>query len=150
MKRDFQVEEDLNFEVAEQRVSFAAWLIISITMGSAFLFTGGGPFSRVTVQQGSMRAEYERVIRQDSPAELLLNFSGTHAAIAADYLSRFTIEQIVPAPQSVYRDGERLRFEFKQAPGAVRWVLEPHKVGMVTARLRSPDAELEFRQLVLP
>ena len=150
-QRDLQLNEDQSFERVDRIACMAAWTVIALFLAAAAAgFTGHGLFARAVAERGEVRADYARVMRQDSPAEVWLRFPGKSMAINRTYLSHIAEERITPQPSAVYPSEDHLRIEFQEAPASVRIAFQPHGPGFITARISAGESALEFRQLVLP
>jgi hypothetical protein len=161
---DLELDQDLEFQARSWRVQRAAWVVMALVLLGAVLGAlGGGPLSRTTArsEDGSLVVEYERVIRQQAPAELKLGLKAGSDGLARvmlprAYLEKVRVESIVPEPESSKAGPEGCTFAFRcggDAEVIIRFDTEglgPAAADVVLGRQGVAGQTARVRQFILP
>jgi hypothetical protein len=158
--RDLQIDEDLAFQRREWLAQRAGRIAVFLFVIAALLgFTGvGGPYAHgeTSTPDGAIRVEYERFVRRDASATLILHLRGTPQQtrfwVSEPYARSIRIDSISPEPQSVsVADG---RHVYSIASGssefAVVFHVEHQTSGIVNGEVGLIDGpSLRFQQVAL-
>lgn len=160
---DLEGERDLAFQRREWAVQRAAWAAMALVLLAALagLF-GSGPLSEASVEAGPLAVGYGRFQRRHAPEELVVAVAPRASAggrvevwLPAAYLGAIDVESVVPAPEAVRADGDRVVYAFAvDDPGQpleATFSLEHDDVGVVhggAGLVGGP--EVAFRQVVYP
>ncbi|MBA2685062.1 MAG: hypothetical protein H0U66_11270 [Gemmatimonadaceae bacterium] len=120
--------DNLSFQRRTWEVQRVGWIIMVLISIAALLGVfGKGPFSngRLGDDASPLRADYERFLRLNAPAQLTVYVGGS--AIRPDstvelwidrsWLSRMEINGITPEPDKTRVLGDRLAYTFRAQPG---------------------------------
>lgn len=117
---DIEVAQDLAFERRSWTVQRAAWMVGVLVIAAAIAGVfGHGPVSSATVSSadGTLRVEYERVLRDQSPFNLRVHITpqpGGSAVIwlAREYFEKARLRHVTPDPEraEVHADGTLFTF----------------------------------------
>lgn len=123
-KRTIEIDEDPAFQQREwfaQRIGIG---VLVLFVAAAMLgFTGnGGPFSRgeTSDSSGTLRVEYERIVRRGAQNTITLHLHGTKPGprsfwLSTEYLRSVDVEAVVPDPEVVSTDGGRYVYAISTA-----------------------------------
>jgi hypothetical protein len=121
-----------------------------VTVAALLGLFGGGPLSSAHVGGGNgspLRAEYQRFVRLDAPAELTIHLGGgairpdSTAEIWLDrrWLSDMEVTTITPEPETTRTGAKRVVYSFKldptAMPGFITFRLETHSAGRIDGRI---------------
>ena len=123
---DAEVGQDLAFERLSWAVQRAAWVIAVLVLVAALAGVfGHGPLSNAaaTSADGSLRVEYQRVLRNQAPSELRVRVTpGAEGRavvwLAQDYLRKVRLRQVTPEPERAEVRSDRTVYTFHAAAGA--------------------------------
>ncbi|WP_207428868.1 hypothetical protein [Pedobacter sp. SYSU D00535] len=116
------LEDSLETEKKEWPILRAGWMLMGVflLLGILGLF-GSGIFSRRTVETSEFRMEYDRYLRYSMSSELVINAAslGSDSSISLnyDYVKTVKIDKIVPEPESVKFEKDKVLFKFSSAKG---------------------------------
>jgi hypothetical protein len=153
-----KLDRQLKFHRIEWRIQRIGWIVVAmlLVLALAGLF-GNGPLSHAHADGPTGRIDYERFVRNGSPAQLVVTPSGSRGVsrieITAAYLEAVRIERITPEPTAVRMQGERLLYEFDAvAPGAaISFHIDPQQLWRHTAEVTiDGGAPLRIWQLTYP
>lgn len=157
-----QIGEDEVFQARAWKVERVAWVLIWLLLAAALAgVAGGGLLSHARAGDPSRLAvEYERVLRQESPARLVVHVgrqapSGGKLRLWVDatYLEQLHIERIVPEPERRELAGERVVLEYPAAaaPASITIHYQAEAFGRRYSRVGIEGGpEVLFRQFILP
>jgi hypothetical protein len=154
------LDKQLRFHHTEWWIQRVGWVLVALFLGlaAAGLF-GGGPLSHARAQAATGRIEYERFVRNGSPAELVITSAGGGARgvssieISADYLEAFRVERVTPEPKTVRRVGGQLVYEFasSSAGAVISFQVDPQQLWRHRAVVRIDNGPpLEIWQIIYP
>jgi hypothetical protein len=154
------LEHDEAFHRREWRASSIAWFVyLGLMLAAALGVFGSGPLSHAQAgdPEGALRVEYERFARFGAPQRVLVHArsgpDGTVRLLLGHSLrDAFQITRITPEPESttIVGDGIEYRFAARSSDGRIVLELQPVRRGIVEAVIRSPEAAVEFSQLIYP
>lgn len=166
---DLELAQDLEFhrrELRAERIGWAAMLLV-VLLALLGLF-GSGPLSRNQIQtaDGGLQVRYNRFARYMAPTELRLTFGPeavqdgqVHVWLSRQYVQHLQIQKIIPEPDSVQLEGQRLTYTFNVLqngqPGEIVFELETKATGHLrgAAGLAGPSGktrEVAFATFVYP
>lgn len=152
----------MGFQIAAWRVQKGGWIALALFMLAALL--GGfsqGPLSRTEAisQDGSLRVEYERLMRNGASDDMRIEVRSAsadgelHVHLGEAFVAAFTIESLAPQPlrMSLGRGGITLVYATPgDLPARIHLMIRPHRVGLVASAIRLGQSLVEFRQFVYP
>lgn len=161
---ELAVGEDLEFQHRWWRFEKIVWalftLIIVLDVAGVF---GRGPLAKATAQtpDGSMRIEYERVERFETPSMLTVHFGRNAVAqgkiqlwVSDNVIKPLGNQRIIPQPEtSVIASGGILyTWAATEPPDSAAFALEPSRPGFFEYEIRMPGtgASIRRRVLVMP
>jgi hypothetical protein len=149
-KPPIQIRQDLPFHHRQWIVQRIGWglgaVVLLLAIGGLF---GGGPLSHVRAGSASLRVEYQRFIRRDSPAEIRIEVQPTgseeiHLAVSRDYLHALRIDSMLPDPERTDTTGQDVVLVFRVEPKAetarITLNVTPLHVGTLRGRIRALDS----------
>ena len=160
-KRTIEIDEDPAFQRKEwiaQRIGVG---VLTLFLLAAVLgFTGiSGPFSHSETSDpsGTLRVEYERVVRRGAPSTLVLHFHGSKAGqqsfwLSAEFFKSMDVESVVPDPEAVAAAGDRYVYTVRTtgSDAAIAVRTRSTRVGWIDVDLGVVDGpSLRFRQTSL-
>lgn len=153
-------DEDLGFVRKMWLAERIGWTLLTTILLAALLGAfGTGLFSTVETvgPNGAYSVSYNRFERVQSPVTLRVRPAHTGRRtvvwISASYLHRVTVNSILPEPESMTLDADRVLFSFATASpgGAIRFELEGGSAGPVAGELGVDDAAaVPIRQFFYP
>ena len=145
-----EISHDPEFQRRSWTVQRVGWALMVLVSVAALLgLFGRGPLSSAHVgDNGSpLRADYERFVRLDAPAELTVHIAG--AAIRPDstaelwldrkWLSDMEVKTITPQPETTRTGAKQVVYSFNldpaASPGVVTFKLETRSAGRIDGRI---------------
>lgn len=169
---ELEIGFDQRFEKRWRRLEVASHGIMLLFALAALVgLFGKGPLSHRTHQtaDGRLAVDFEPLARWGTSTQVTVHLSGppsdsnsgaaTPARLFVDnaLVEPLGLQQVIPQPMSTKALRGGAVYEFDIPPGqgsaAVRFILKPATVGLVTGEVRQggPDGEaLSWRELVLP
>ncbi len=162
---DLQVAQDLDFQQRSWRFQRIGWTIFSLILLAAFAgLLGGGPLSAATAggENEPLEVQYGRFARHHAPTQIKVMLqpgavSGDEAHIWIDsqYLDGVELQAIVPEPESVEAEPDRMTYVFKvnqgDRPTNITFNVMPERAGVRNVRVGLDGGPtLNFRQIVYP
>ena len=157
-----QFDEDIGFLRRMWVAERIGWVALSAVLVAAALgLFGSGLLSRVEASPpgGAYKVTYGRFERMQSPMTLRVmpgrsDGGVTRVWISSSYLDGMTIQGILPEPQEMVLDGDRVLFRFPRngpTAAAIKFSLEGDSPGPVTGELGVDDAgAVPIRQFFYP
>lgn len=156
-----EIPEDVAFERRAWRVQRVGWgLMVLLILAAVAGLLGGGPLARAEASAAGLAVEYERFCRNggDCVLELRVDATGEGAArvwFARDYLARFELLDVVPAPERVESNARvvRMTFDALEAgdPVHVRIRARPRALGRVEGAIGvDGGGQVRFTHLSYP
>lgn len=137
-----KTNEQYSFELKEYKVQKVFWVLITFFLVAGLLGVfGEGILSRVIIEEEDFQIEYERFMRDETPADFsvyITKSSGNSVTIAVgkDYIKKVKIQGVVPQPASVETRDERLIYTFNAAGnGLITFNIQPQYVGAVNLEI---------------
>lgn len=160
---DFQVSEDLPFQMREFAAQRIARIGVLVVIAAALLglLGGSGPFAtaRAGDAAGGVLVEFDRLAHVQRPTSLRLRaLAGPDERelalhIGSAYLDRVTVTSITPEPKRVEAAADGLRFVFATEPGAAldaAFSIQADTPGAASAEVRRAGHAVRFTQFVYP
>jgi hypothetical protein len=160
---DLEIDTDMNFQRRSWTVQRFGWVVFTlIILGALFGLFGPGPVSNTTIGDARLRVEYERFGRlQDSMALVIYIGPGIAQSgairlwVDRQYLHGIEVRHVIPDPQLVESDGDRLIYVFHvvkpDQPTSITFHVDPEKVGLHTGQIGLDGGPiLEFSQFIYP
>jgi hypothetical protein len=121
---DLEINQDLRFQKKEWAFERWGWIIMVILVIAGLLgLFGQGPLSTTTAKNGTLQVEYERFGRELAPAQFQVQVDPQQAnsgevklQVERDLLSFYTVDKIIPEPDSTELSPEQVTYIFKTAP----------------------------------
>src|SRR5918992_325114 len=146
---DLELEEDIEFQRRDWAVRHIAWAVLALVFLAALLgIFGNGILSKATLGDDGMllQVEYQRFGRYKAPMDLKIRL-GPEAIqegkvrlwLERNYLNTIQVETIVPQPDSVESDANRLIYVFdvpsSNFPVEVTFLVQSENIGYQTGRV---------------
>ena len=161
---EIQLNEDMEFLQREWRAQRIGWIGMVVILALALIgLFGRGPVSEAEIgNRNSIDVEYDRIIRHGARTELefhvapaLQSDATFRIYLSQEYLSQFTVGDIVPEPAASGTAGSLVFYEFERPNSRqaahVLFSLTPNGVWRHSATVGVPGASaLRFSQFVLP
>jgi hypothetical protein len=157
-----EIDTDDRQQEGEWRMQRVAWtfftvLLILVSLG---LFGRGGPLSdaEVYAADGTFYIEYERFMRNHSPAQLRVTFKAAsdtaRISVGESYLEHTEMDQITPQPERVIGEAGAHTYVFHTRPNArmqVVFQFMPDDIGLIEGWISLNDhSRQSFDQFVYP
>jgi hypothetical protein len=150
--------QDMPFQRRQWVFERVSWVVMgTVILLAALGFAGPGPLSHrsVATPDGSLRIEYHRFIRYQTPYEVTFclrqTASDTSVSIARDYLRDLEVQFVNPQPAIVSGDGQWITYTFRGSDVQAVFTFESQRFGPSTLRLKAGDQQsLELNQFVFP
>lgn len=148
MKRigTLEIDQDLNFQKQEWRFERTGWvfLLLFLVAAVAGVF-GSGPASRKTISaaQGSVRVEYSRALRWQTPQTLEIEMrSGNleEVALSESLMRAWSIQEVTPSPKEVVATDRETLYRFHGRKGRIVFAYEATRFGRLEGTLRMKNA----------
>ncbi len=163
VNEELSVGEDLDFQRRWWKFEHAVWIFFAcvIVLDLCGVF-GQGPLAKAHRQasDGSMRIQYERVERTETPSMVTVDFgpSAIHNGQAELFLSEsfvrdLGVQRIIPAPlqTEIGKDGLTYRFPASSPPAKVQLALQPNAPGVFHFMVQVPGAQpVHAKVVVMP
>jgi hypothetical protein len=146
-KPPVQIHQDLPFHRRQWMIQRSGWVlgaaVLVLAIGGLF---GGGPLSHVRAGPSSLRVEYERFIRRDTPTEIRINVQPAASeevqlAFSREYLHALDIESMLPTPERTGSTNQEVVFSFRVEPKAESALITinatPLHAGKLRGRIRA-------------
>lgn len=134
-----------------------AWLVIYLFVLAGILgLFGTGPLSRREVSKGEASIRYERVYRQGATARMdFFDASGTNPTVITfpmSFLSRFSVESIVPQPieTTISKSGMNYVFKGDAALKKITFYFMPGETGRLSTDILVNAHALKISNTILP
>jgi hypothetical protein len=168
---ELDIAEDLSFERRSWIVQRVTWMITAVILLAALLGVfGNGPLSTAqhSSSDGSLRIEYERFVRSQTPAEYRIHIAAqdddddrfVQLWVSRDCFDDTLIKRITPEPSRTRLCGDGIIHEFLRAddrgPIEVQFRLEIEKLGRfgvsmaLVGRNGQRSSQLDFTQFAYP
>jgi hypothetical protein len=152
-----EIDEGLDFHIKAWKIQPIAWSVIGLFVLAGVLgLFGTGLLSKTSKQQGKVVIKYERFFRFGTPMKLEVR-DGTGAPetkiiFPTAYLSRFSIQSIVPQPDETEISGGLMTYSFNSGtPGRqVFFYLEPQQPGTSEGAVRVNKEQIYLSQFIYP
>lgn len=148
------LENQLEVEKAEWPFLRIGWVLMGVLvlMGALGLF-GGGVLSYAEVGDNAVRIKYDKFLRYSLNSEIVINAarlsSDSSLSINSSYVDKIKIEEILPQPQSVIHEGEKLRIKFNSIRGNnVILYIKPMRRGSQTLELDVNGLSFKMNQFI--
>ena len=157
-----EMDDDARRQTTEWRTQRIGWIVIGVLLVAVAcgLFGWGGPLSetRAAAQDGSVRIEYERFVRYESPDSLRVLFraSSDRVRVRMDsaYAGKIQIDRISPQPLQEIGEGDAVVYEFSVKPNAevtATFHFVPQKYGSLDGWIAVADGPpVQFGHFVYP
>lgn len=160
-KKEMDINEDIQHEQLKWKIERISWIILLLTVISAFIgLLGSGPFSSRTVQSNSFTINYQLVDRYESPVEIeyITHFIPKNDFaiwINTNFLKELGDLKIHPEPKSTYVENSNSVFVFEEEKSNNNYVtimfqFRHNKSGIKKLRTGINDNFLELTQYILP
>jgi hypothetical protein len=158
------IDQDLEFQEKEWSAERAGWIVglVLLLAALAGLF-GNGPLSSATRVSGPLQVTWERLCRYNASMDLVVQLAnpqvsdeGIQLWIDRAYIETFEIESIVPEPEAMHEEGERLVVTFRAPPSSTSFhavlQIRPQKAGVFHGRLGQVggSGEVQLEQVIFP
>jgi hypothetical protein len=158
------IEQDLDFQRRMWLVQRIGWVIFGLIVAAGLAgLLGTGPLADAKAAgSDGFEVEYERFAHRASPTMITihpgdapLSEEGTlDIAFTQDYLKNFTIERIIPEPDSESLSGENLVYSFKVDDGGLSTItlhVNPAQAGTWNGQIGPADGDpAAINQFVYP
>lgn len=153
-------EDVLAFHRQRSRVETIGWGIVYLVIVAACIgLIGNGPLSSTMTDAGSFRAQWDRFLHYEAPAELRFSLNRVAPSVALGvsekYLRKFRIDAITPEPfKAEAADGELIYYFHVRAgqdDAFITFHLTPITAGIVKGNVRVDGGEtLRLWHLIYP
>lgn len=116
---NLEIDQDLEFQRRDWRAQRVGWVVmLLLILGSLAGLFGRGPVAHASVGGTPLRVEYDRLVRHQADAELMLRLApgatAGQARIQLDsaLLNAIRIERLTPEPDSETATREGVVFDF--------------------------------------
>jgi hypothetical protein len=153
---EIETTEDMEYERREWLAQRVAWAAMAAFVVAGLLGAfGGGVLAAAREERAGVTVEYDRFVRRDNGTPVEVRFGAADRAevwLGAEILEDGEIEKIVPEPESVRVEADRLVHVFAgRGPGHVSFIIRPQRIGSHKLRVGvTGGEEIELRQLVYP
>lgn len=149
------IDQDMRFLRRDWRVHRIGWAamvaLVAVALAGGL---GRGALADVTRSAGAMHVHYDRVARHEARTLLEVRVPPSARTVWIDQSleERWRIEQMVPAPNAVRLQADRVVYEVNVGAqgGLVRFDLLPERMGRARGRIGVDDAAVDVDQWVLP
>jgi hypothetical protein len=118
-----EIDESLDFHIRSWKIQPFAWSVIGLFVLAGVLgLFGSGILSKVSKDQGGAGIRYERFFRFGTPMKIEFRddtgLPETEITFPTSYLSRFSVQSIVPAPSRTEISEGLVKYSFESgSPG---------------------------------
>ncbi|WP_207533091.1 hypothetical protein [Desertivirga arenae] len=118
MRKDtLALEKDLAIEKNEWPILRAGWVFMGlIVIGGAMGLFGGGFLSHTLVKHRDISIGYDQILRYSLNSEITIEGNklskDSSILINSDYTKKIKIEEVIPEPESVKLEGQKIRYKF--------------------------------------
>jgi len=149
---------DESFERKWIRFEHIVWVVmLAVVIAGLAGAMGRGPLARAQAAVPPIEVEYERVVRYQTPTEIIVRFTGETGIqrlfVSRPLLDRLQLQSIVPQPTAAEprADGAVLLFPQSGTSSQVTFVAQPATLGRTRSAIGVPQGpHVTFTQLVLP
>ena len=158
-----QITQSLSFLKKEWRIQRMGWIVFALIMLLGLLGVfGRGAYSSRHAGDSRLRIDYERVLRHGAVSDLTVTVGPQPATdssfrlyVSADYLGKFEIADILPAPVRSGFRGDFAYFDFTRTDarhdGRVVIHMTPTGYWGVDAAIAAEgSAPIRIKQFILP
>lgn len=152
---DLEIDQDMRFSRRDWRAHRIGWAalaaVVAIAAAGGF---GRGALADEERSAGEMSVRYDRVARHEARSLLEVRVPPHAQTVWIDQSleERWRIEHIVPEPDSVRVDGDRVIYDIDvgEQGGVVRFDMKPERNGRAQGHIGVDDASVPVEQWVLP
>jgi hypothetical protein len=114
-----EIPEDIAFERRAWKVQRVGWVLMSVTLIAAVAGVfGDGPLAKAEATADGVGVKYDRFVRSGGETELKLRLEPgrgdeVEGWLGREYLERFELVDVLPEPERVATDPERVRMTFR-------------------------------------
>lgn len=160
--KKIEVSQDLKFQRQAWTAQRAGWVVMLLAVVAAVAgLCGMGPAAHAEVSQGAITVEYDRLTRYQRPVQLsaeltaeAISEGSAQVWISRDYVEAMNLEKVVPEPESVEVQPDRLVYTFQAAEGGpvrITFDMRTSRVGLHEIRMGVVDGpSVSVTQVVYP
>jgi hypothetical protein len=160
-----EIDQDLEFQRrmwVVQRVGWAAMVLIVVLALLGLFATGPLSSAATETSDGALQIEHGRFARHEALTTLELAVgpqavanSQVQVRASQSFLDTYSIEQIVPEPDSVALESDGVTWTFSvgelAGPGQITLLVRPERIGFQRSEIGLAGGQtLSFRQLIYP
>jgi hypothetical protein len=153
-----EIDEHFEHHVRWWRLKRIVWALLALLIAAALAgFLGSGPSSKAITRTAGLQIDYDRIVRYNAPAHLLLTVPGgkedLELSIQTAFVKNIELSRIDPEPKEMRLSGDTHTWVFprREERSAIFINYRPQAFGSQKILLHVKDADaMQIQQFCLP